>query len=206
MRIIKLTLGALDTNCYILYDPDTKEAAVIDPADEETKIIDTINNYNLKVKYIIITHAHIDHLLALDKVYEYTNASVVIHFDDKDALNNDVFNLASFFNAKSPLKKADITVKNGDILRLGENTLTFIHTPGHNRGSMCIHTDNILISGDTLFNLSIGRTDYYGGNFDTIINSIKKRLFVLADDTKVYPGHGQETTIGYEIKNNPFIR
>ncbi|MBE7038628.1 MAG: MBL fold metallo-hydrolase [Ruminococcaceae bacterium] len=206
MRIIKLTLGALDTNCYILYDPDTKEAAVIDPADEETKIIDTINNYNLKVKYIIITHAHIDHLLALDKVYEYTNASVVIHFDDKDALNNDVFNLASFFNAKSPLKKADITVKNGDILPLGENTLTFIHTPGHNRGSMCIHTDNILISGDTLFNLSIGRTDYYGGNFDTIINSIKKRLFVLDDDTKVYPGHGQETTIGYEIKNNPFIR
>lgn len=206
MQIIKLTLGALDTNCYILYDPETKEAAVIDPADEDVKIIDTIKNYNLKVKYIIVTHAHIDHILALDKVAQYTNASLVIHSDDKDALNNDVFNLATFFNAKSPTKKADILVKNGDVLHLGENNLKIIHTPGHNRGSMCIHVDNILISGDTLFNQSIGRTDYYGGNFDTLINSIKKRLFVLDDNTKVYPGHGCETTIGYEINNNPFIR
>lgn len=206
MQIIKLTLGALDTNCYILYDPETKEAAVIDPADEDVKIIDTIKNYNLKVKYIIVTHAHIDHILALDKVSQYTNASLVIHSDDKDALNNDVFNLATFFNAKSPSKKADILVKNGDVLHLGENNLKIIHTPGHNRGSMCIHVDDILISGDTLFNQSIGRTDYYGGNFDTLINSIKKRLFVLDDNTKVYPGHGCETTIGYEINNNPFIR
>ena len=204
--MIKLTLGALDTNCYILYDSETKEAAVIDPADEDIKIIDTIKNYNLKVKYIIVTHAHIDHILALDKVSQYTNASVVIHFDDKDALNNDVFNLATYFNAKSPSKKADILVKNGDVLHLGENSLKIIHTPGHNRGSICIHTDNILISGDTLFNQSIGRTDYYGGNFDTLISSIKKRIFVLDDNTKVYPGHGSDTTIGYEINNNPFIR
>lgn len=206
MQMIKLTLGALDTNCYILYDSETKEAAVIDPADEDVKIIDTIKNYNLKVKYIIVTHAHIDHILALDKVSQYTNASVVIHFDDKDALNNDVFNLATYFNAKSPSKKADILVKNGDVLHLGENSLKIIHTPGHNRGSICIHTDNILISGDTLFNQSIGRTDYYGGNFDTLISSIKKRIFVLDDNTKVYPGHGSDTTIGYEINNNPFIR
>lgn len=206
MQMIKLTLGALDTNCYILYDSETKEAAVIDPADEDIKIIDTIKNYNLKVKYIIVTHAHIDHILALDKVSQYTNASVVIHFDDKDALNNDVFNLATYFNAKSPSKKADILVKNGDVLHLGENSLKIIHTPGHNRGSICIHTDNILISGDTLFNQSIGRTDYYGGNFDTLISSIKKRIFVLDDNTKVYPGHGSDTTIGYEINNNPFIR
>ena len=100
------------------------------------------------------------------------------------------------------ITKAD----NGDVLHLGENSLKIIHTPGHNRGSICIHTDNILISGDTLFNQSIGRTDYYGGNFDTLISSIKKRIFVLDDNTKVYPGHGSDTTIGYEINNNPFIR
>lgn len=206
MQIEKLILGALDTNCYILYDEKTKNGAIIDPADDEDKIIDSIEKLNVNIKYIIITHAHIDHLLALDKICEYTNAPVVIHADDKDSLNNDAFNLAVYFHAKSPQKKADIIVRNGDTLTIDDNILKFIHTPGHNRGSMCILCNDILISGDTLFKASIGRTDYYGGSFEKIIKSIKERLFLLDDNTKIYPGHGEETTIGYEIENNPFVR
>ncbi len=206
MKTEKLVLGALDTNCYIFYDENTNEAVIIDPAADSDTIIEKIKDLNLKVKYIIITHAHIDHIMALDGVYEYTKAPVVIHSDDKDNLNNDAFNLAVYFHTVSPKKKADITVKNGDTLTLGKNVLKFIHTPGHNKGSMCILCNDILFSGDTLFLMSVGRTDHYGGNSEKIIKSIKTRLFVLDDNIRVYPGHGDETTIGFEIENNMFVR
>lgn len=206
MQIKKLVVGALDTNCYLIYSENTKNGAIIDPAGDADKLIEKIKTLDINIKYIILTHAHIDHILALDKVCEYTNAPVVIHADDSNSLNNDAFNLAVYFHTKSPDAKADITVKNGDILKIDDNELKFIHTPGHTKGSMCILIDDILISGDTLFNTSIGRTDYYGGSFDKIKKSIKERLFVLDDNTRVYPGHGEETTIGYEIENNPFVR
>ncbi len=206
MKIEKLILGALDTNCYIFYDENTKNAVIVDPAADGDIIIEKIKELNVSVKYIIITHAHIDHIMALDKVYDYTKAPVVIHADDKDALNNDAFNLAVYFHTVSPKKKADITVKNGDTLMLDNNELKFIHTPGHNKGSMCILCGDTLISGDTLFYMSVGRTDHYGGNQEMLIKSIKTRIFVLDENTKVYPGHGDDTTIKNEIENNIFVR
>lgn len=206
MKIEKLVLGALDTNCYIFYDENTKNAVIIDPAADSDIIIEKIKELNVSVKYIIITHAHIDHIMALDEVYAYTKAPVVIHADDKDALNNDAFNLAVYFHTVSPKKKADITVKNGDKLMLDNNELKFIHTPGHNKGSMCILCGDTLISGDTLFYMSVGRTDHYGGNQEMLIKSIKTRIFVLDENTKVYPGHGDDTTIKNEIENNIFVR
>ncbi len=205
MQIKRLILGALGTNCYIIYDQITKLGAVIDPAGDAQRLIDEIKNLKIDVKYIILTHAHIDHILALDDICNVFNAKVVIHTDDSTALNNDSYNLAMFFHTKSPNKKADIVVKDKDILKLGENELKFIHTPGHTKGSMCILVDDILISGDTLFYVSIGRTDFYGGSYGTIMRSIKEKLFTLDDNTRVYPGHGEETTIGYEKQNNPFV-
>ena len=206
MKTERLVLGALDTNCYIFYDENTKNAVLIDPAADGDTIISKIKQLGITVKYIIITPAHIDHIMALDEIAEFTKAPVVIHSDDKDTLNNDAFNLAVYFHTVSPKTKADIIVKNGDTLDLDGHEIKFIHTPGHNKGSMCILCGDTLFSGDTLFLMSVGRTDHYGGNQEKIIKSIKTRLFVLDENIRVYPGHGDPTTIGYEIENNMFVR
>lgn len=203
MVIKKLPLGNMPTNCYILADDKTKECAVFDPADEVEKIISAIGEY--KLKYIILTHMHIDHVMALDKLKEITSALVVVHSADAIALNDDNFTLANFFRTTSPETKADIIADDGDILCLGEFELKIIHTPGHTKGSMCIYCDGILISGDTLFAQSVGRTDFPGGSHSELVNSIKSKLFTLPDDTKVYSGHSDETTIGYEKMYNPFL-
>ncbi len=206
MNLHRLILGALRTNCYILHDKPSNEAAVVDPADEADKIIEKLEELGCNVKYIILTHAHIDHILALDQIKAHTGAQVVIHSADVSALNNDAFNLAVYFHAKSPKTKADIAVNDGDSVMLGENELQFLHTPGHNKGSMCILYGDTLLSGDTLFYLSVGRVDHYGGNYESIIRSIKEKLLLLPDSTQVYPGHGDSTTIGFERENNSYLQ
>lgn len=203
MDIKCLPLGNMPTNCYILFDEKSKECAVFDPAAEAGKILSEIDGY--KVKYIILTHMHIDHVMALDEVKRETNAPVVVCNDDAFVMNDDSFTLAKFFNASSPETEADIKVLDGDILHLGENELKIIHTPGHTKGSMCVLCHSILISGDTLFLESVGRSDFPGGSHSQLVNSIGEKLYCLNDKTKVYPGHGPETTIGHEKMYNPYL-
>lgn len=205
MQIEKLVLGICATNCYIVYDDKTKKAIVIDPADSFDKIKNKINMLGVEVEYIIITHAHIDHIMALDDLKGYTNAKIVINANEAPFLNDAVNNLANHFSACSPKSKPDVLINDGDNITLENMVLKFIHTPGHTSGGMCILIGDDLFSGDTLFNMSIGRTDFYGGNFEYEINSIKNKLLPLGDNIKVYPGHGESTTIGFEKRNNMFL-
>lgn len=205
MILERLILGNLQTNCYILGDEETKECAVIDPAADADRIIKVVDEHGMKVKYIILTHVHIDHITALDKIKEITGADIVVHSAEAPLLNDDNHTLAALFGTISPITESDISVSDGDTVYLGENKLTFIYTPGHTVGGMCILCGGMLISGDTLFAESIGRTDFPGGSHSQLISSIRDKLMTLEDDIRVYPGHGPSTTIGHEREANPYF-
>ena len=200
----KLPLGRFETNCYIIADDASKEAAVIDPADDFQVIKQFIENHHLKVKYILLTHAHGDHILALPELKAYSEAPVGLNSGDEDMLLDANINHSGQFT-KTPIEgKPDFYLKDGDELGLGTTKIHIIHTPGHTKGGTCILYEKDLMAGDTLFARGIGRTDLYGGNYHTLIDSIKTKLFVLPDDTIVHPGHGSSTTILSEKNNNPF--
>ena len=206
MNIERLVLGGLGTNCYIVYDDKTKEAAIFDPADNGERIADEIKKEGLNLKYIIITHAHCDHIIALDYVKEeFPNSKICIGKHEAEALNDDYLSLCVHFGVKAPLKKADILISEGDVLYLGSESLKFLHTPGHTKGGMCAFTDEFVISGDTLFFESVGRCDFPGGSMKELVDSIKDKLFNLPETMAVYPGHGDRTSIGHEKRNNPYI-
>jgi glyoxylase-like metal-dependent hydrolase (beta-lactamase superfamily II) len=200
----KLPLGKFQTNCYIIADDASKEAAVIDPADDFQEIKQFIEKHNLKVKYILLTHAHGDHILALPELKAFSMAPIGINIGDEDMLSDCNINMSGQFT-KVPIEaKADFYLKDGDILELGNTKVSIIHTPGHTKGGASILFEKELMSGDTLFLMGIGRTDLYGGDYNTLINSIKTKLFILPEDIKVHPGHGSSTTILNEKNNNPF--
>jgi hydroxyacylglutathione hydrolase len=193
----KLPVGRFVTNCYIIADEATKEAAVIDPADDFETIKAYIEENGLKVKYILLTHAHGDHILALPELKEYTKAPVGVHHDDEIMLSNADINMSGHFKPYVVETKADFYLKHGDKLRLGEKEAQIIHTPGHTMGGVCILFDQDLITGDTLFAEGIGRTDLYGGSYESLINSIKTELFTLSGNIAVHPGHGPSSTISH---------
>lgn len=205
MILKALTLGGLSTNCYILGDEESAECAVIDPAADAGKISEAIASLRLKVKYIILTHTHIDHISALDELKSSTGAEVAVHISEADNLNSDAETMSFIIGASAPAAKADIKLSDGDILYLGATPVKIFHTPGHTIGGICVLCEDILLSGDTLFCESIGRTDFKGGDFDTLISSVREHIFTLDGDVKVYPGHGHSTTIGHEIQYNPFF-
>ncbi|OFI05242.1 putative metallo-hydrolase [Clostridium acetireducens DSM 10703] len=197
MEIKVLPVGAYEANCYILLDENTKEAAVIDPGDSGKFIIDTIKDLKCKVKYIILTHGHLDHTGAVDDLKKEFNAPVCINEKDEKLASKSSFIFGEI--------KSDKYIKEGDILEIGNIKLKCIETPGHTPGGMSFLVDNIVFTGDTLFFCSIGRTDFEGGDYSTIINSIKTKLTVLPDDTIVLPGHGPKSSIKNEKMNNPFL-
>lgn len=201
----KLPLGKFETNCYIIADDASKEAAVIDPADDFSKIKQFIEENHLKVKYILLTHAHGDHILALPELKAYSRALIGINLGDEDMLSDANINMSGQFKQPHIEAKADFYLKDGDILELGSTKVRIIHTPGHTKGGTCILFEKELMAGDTLFARGIGRTDLYGGDYDTLINSIVTKLFDLPEATNVHPGHGSSTTILREKNNNPFI-
>ncbi len=203
MEIRILNGGPCATNCIIVKCEDTKKAIVIDPAFNTTGILEEIKGYD--TQYIIVTHAHMDHIMALDEVKNATGADIIISKDESAFLNDTYYNLAEFMQVPSPRSKADITVNDGDTLPFGNYEIKFILTPGHTKGSMCIFLNDTIFSGDTLFNQGIGRYDLPGGSQEQILKSIKEKLLVYPDDVTVYPGHGPKTTIGYEKQNNFFI-
>lgn len=205
MKIIALTVGAMGTNCYIAYDEDTREAVIIDPGAEGKRIIDQVERNNLKVKYIVNTHGHGDHIMANKYVKEATGAELLIHEEDAPMLTNARLNFSAFMGQGVSEPAADRFLKEGDVLSLGQAALKVLHTPGHSRGGICLAGEGVVFCGDTLFQLSIGRTDFAGGSFPELINSIKTKLLPLGDSTVVYPGHGPETTIGAEKRGNPFL-
>lgn len=204
--IRKLEVGPIMANCYILGCGTTKEAVVIDPGDEADRILMTLSKLNLTVKGIINTHGHFDHVGANRRMKTATSAPLMIHADDEPMLGDLSRAASSFGMSAENSPAADRVLAQGDTVHFGEITLEVIHTPGHSRGGICLYTDGHLFVGDTLFAGSIGRTDFPGGDYNTLISSIKTKLLCYEDATVVYPGHGPETTVGQERRMNPFLR
>ncbi len=207
MKIVKLEVGSLGTNCYIVFNEETKEAAVIDPGGSVGDILAVVAREKLAVKYIINTHGHADHVLGNMRVKEATGAPILIHEADAAMLTSGQLNLSAWIGGSVSCGPADTLLKEGDVIKVAAGLdLAVIHTPGHTPGCICLKTGNVLFSGDTLFAESIGRTDFPGGSYSQLVNNVKEKLFILDDSVKVYPGHGPETSIGWEKKNNPFIQ
>ncbi len=217
IKIGRMVLGVCQTNCYFVYRDEesasVKDAIVIDPPDQGEKIVAALERNGFKVKAVFLTHGHFDHiwgcegLLAATNVSESEAGSVKIYAceAEKEVLNDARKNVSSGMHRPYTMD-ADVYVKDGEMLDVAGMTCKVIATPGHTAGGCCYYFEEagLLVSGDTLFQESVGRTDFPTGSMGTLVRSIKEKLFVLPDDTKVYPGHGDTTTIGHEKKYNPF--
>ena len=212
MRLARFEFSLFGINTYVVFDPVSKECAIIDPGisneEERRAMKNFIESNGLHVKYIINTHLHIDHAIGNKWAEETYKVPVYAHPDDA-MLGDRLKEQTMMFGLPLEADKAPIgeELKNGQILRIGEGELKVIHVPGHSPGSIALYDkdDGFLISGDALFNNSIGRTDLPGGSFKQLIKSIKDNLLSLPEDTIVYPGHGPETTIGREKRSNPYL-
>ncbi len=192
-------------NCYIVGCEKTRQAVVIDPGDEGDRILYRLADNKFTVAYIINTHGHFDHVGANKQLKDATGADLLIHEADAPMLSTLSEMAEAFGMAMDNSPPPDRTLKDGDKITFGDITMDVIHTPGHTPGGISLVTDKKAFVGDTLFAGSIGRTDFPGGDFNTLIESIQKRLFPLGDDVTVYCGHGPETTIGMERRTNPFV-
>lgn len=199
---IETMVGNL-TNCYILGDEEKKEAMVIDPAGDCDKIIEMLEILDMKLKYIYLTHCHADHIGALEELRNKTGAKFLIHRIENENLRNPEINLTENLGVKNIEIEADARVDEGDMLHVGDIELKVIHTPGHTNGSTSLYSEKykLLFSGDTLFKGTYGRYDLLTGSKKDIMNSIKKKLLVLPDDTLIYPGHGMSGLIAEEKEN-----
>jgi glyoxylase-like metal-dependent hydrolase (beta-lactamase superfamily II) len=205
--IIKtLAVGPIQANCFIVGCASTRVGAVIDPGDDADRILAEVQRADLRIETIVNTHGHFDHVGANRQLKAATGAQLLIHPLDAPMLDQ-LDRMAGAFGLKADNSPApDRLVEDGDAITVGELCFTVIHTPGHTPGGISLHADSSVFVGDTLFPGSIGRTDFPGGDFDTLLSSIRQRLFVLDEATTVYTGHGPETTIGKEKRFNPFAR
>ncbi|WP_041278086.1 MBL fold metallo-hydrolase [Desulfotalea psychrophila] len=213
MKIEQITVGTMGVCCYLVSCEKTKKAALIDVGGDEDRVLAAIEKAGLDLQYIIATHGHPDHVCGNRRIQEATGAKIIMH-----ALDAEFFAKAEVKDHFSHLglefsPPVDITVVDGDTINIGEVVLKVLHTPGHTPGGMCLYNndgpDGDLFTGDTLFVTAVGRTDFMGGNHQDLLNSIRTKLFVLPDETIVWPGHGyggDRSHIGFEKRANPFLK
>lgn len=201
-----LVLGLVQTNCYILFHKETKEAIVIDPADKPELIGEYINDKNLSLQGILLTHGHFDHILGAEKLAGESGVKIYANKNEKKLLADSYMNHSKTIGRDYTLQLKD-TLEDGQILNMAGFTIQVIYTPGHTIGGTCYYLDNekVLFSGDTLFRETVGRTDLPTGDFPALISSIKEKLMVLDSEVLVYPGHGEPTSIGYEREFNEYL-
>jgi glyoxylase-like metal-dependent hydrolase (beta-lactamase superfamily II) len=209
MIIRGFEIGPFWTNCYIVGSESTGEGMIIDPAADPDFILKQVKKLNLDIKIIVATHSHPDHLMALGAVKKETGASFALHEAEPSGKRAAGASRMISLMVGSPVEPPpdpDISLKDGDIIDVGDLKFTVLHTPGHSPGGICLYGNGVVFVGDTLFNLSVGRSDFPGCSHDVLIDSIQRKLLVMPDDTTVYPGHGPKTTIGDERRHNPFLR
>ena len=205
MIIIKEPVGIMGVNCYIL--GDKSEAIIVDPGSDAEKILKILNENEITAKYIVLTHCHFDHILAVNKIMEKLSVKLIACRNEKENLLDSSINYTDRYSRKPIELTADVYIGEGDVIKSGDYEFKVIETPGHTSGSMCLYCkgENLLISGDTLFYSSVGRCDLATGDEVALVKSIKEKLLILPDDTIVLPGHGENTSIGFERVNNPFV-
>ena len=205
LKIFKIPAGVYAANCYIVVDDSTNKAMVIDPGGSADDILSFISRNLLGVEYIALTHGHADHIGGVKSLQTSLNVPIMAHIDEKDLLKDADKNLSSQMAMEATEIDPTIFLKDGDKFSLGSLEVSVIHTPGHTEGGICFKIEDNLFSGDTLFKGSIGRSDLHGGNSKALIDSITEKILNLGDDIKVWPGHGEATTIGEEKLFNPHL-
>jgi hydroxyacylglutathione hydrolase len=218
--IDRVVVGPVATNCHVLISERFLEGMIVDPGARSDIVMDLVTRLGRKIpsrgqvkfKYVVNTHGHFDHIAANREVLEKTGAKLLIHESDSDCLGDPNLNGSIFFGEKITSPGADLLLKGGEKFKLGDEEIEIIHTPGHSRGSISLLVGGtvgaegkLALTGDALFFESIGRTDLFGGDHALLLESIRSKLFKLSDDVKVFPGHGNETTIGHEKRFNPFV-
>lgn len=207
LEIFQKTLGDLGTNCYIMVNHDTSECIVFDPADEAHVLKEIFDHPDFDLKGIFLTHGHIDHIGAAKELKDTYKVPIYASREENDQiLTKLAANLSAMFGNPMTIE-ADELLHDGQKVEIIGTTLTCMLTPGHTAGGMCFYCEELksVIAGDTLFCESVGRTDFPTGSGSVLVNSIREKLFTLPDDTKVFPGHMNSTTIGWEKENNPFV-
>jgi glyoxylase-like metal-dependent hydrolase (beta-lactamase superfamily II) len=210
MVVKQYEVGNFAVFCYLIGDEESQEGLFIDPADDTKKLLAEAKSHGLdKIKYIINTHSHVDHIMGNAEMAKKTGAKIIIHEEDATALVQTPSHLLELFNAATS-PPADIVVKDGDVIQVGNVKLKVIHTPGHSAGGMSLYLDGRVFTGDTLFVGSVGRTDFPGSSWNVLEASIREKLYVLPGETVVLPGHNYgstpTSTIRYERRHNPFVR
>lgn len=204
MIVKRLQTGVYAANCYIIHTEEG-HGLVVDSAGDIDDIMKYIHDNEVRVAAIVLTHGHGDHIGGVIELKGKLDVPVMVHSDDEEMVGDSALNLSSAMPMGDVGFRPDRLLKDGELIKFGSKDMMVIHTPGHTKGGICLYAEGILITGDTLFQGSIGRTDLYGGDFDTLMTSIMDKLMVLPDETLVYPGHGGQSTIGAERRSNPFI-
>lgn len=201
MKMLTYRLGMYAVNCYLAYDEKSNKACLIDPAIYDEKITEDIYSKGLTLEYILLTHGHFDHILGANAFGSKTGAKIAAHELEAEYLENPAKSMTD-----GETVSTDILLKDNDILTFGDISFRVLHTPGHTKGSCCFirESEKVMFSGDTLFKGSIGRYDFYGGNYDTLMESLQK-LKNIKESYKIYPGHGNSTTLDDEIARNPYL-
>ena len=207
LELRALTVGPLNTNCYILWDGNTRACAIIDPGGDRHRITADISSLGLRVEWILLTHGHSDHSFYAGSLASEYGARIGMHAADVDMLTQSLGIAVVFYDLSEyvPVTPTD-WLTDGQVISLGVSELKVIHTPGHSQGGVCFVMDVGVFCGDTVFAGSVGRTDFPGGSFEQLIESIKSKLLVMPDSTPLYPGHGPATTVGEEKRSNPYLR
>ncbi|HEX3016166.1 MAG TPA: MBL fold metallo-hydrolase [Desulfobacteria bacterium] len=205
MQIKTIPVGEIGANCYIIANEEIKTALIIDPGAEGKKILDAVAELDVQVGAIIITHGHLDHIGAVGEIKQETGAAVLIHALDAPCLIEPKRNLSFFFGSPFKTNPADIMLEDGQDINLGSLSFKVLHTPGHTVGGVCLSFAGGIITGDTLFAGSVGRTDFPGGSAEALLKSIKEKILVLPPETVIYPGHGPQSTIAEQLENNPYL-
>lgn len=206
MRMARVPVGPLAVNCYIVYNEETKKGFVVDPGGDAKRIGKKLEDAGISLEAILLTHGHFDHILAVDELREQFGVKVYLHEKDAELMGNAQRNVSAMFG-KPFTAKADVLLRNEEPITIAGIKIDVLETPGHTPGGVCYYLkeDGVAFSGDTIFQGSVGRTDFPDGSSSQLVNSIKEKLLVLPEDTQLFPGHGDSTLVSYEKQYNPFI-